>query len=140
MQDWFTGGYVETAVVGTGLAQASALKMCYAAYTKGSSALLLAIRALAEAEGVTDGVLGEWQRSQPGLPERSEAAARGSSKKAWRFVGEMDEIARSFEGASLPGGFHEAAAEVYRRMADLKDVEHPTLALVLERLLDSKTG
>ena len=135
VQDWFTGGYVETAVVGTGLGQASALKMCYAAYTKGSSALLLAIRALAEAEGVTDGLLGEWQRSQPGLPERSEGAARGTSKKAWRFIGEMDEIARSFEGASLPGGFHEAAAEVFRRMADLKDVENPTLDLAIGRLL-----
>ncbi len=86
---------------------------------------------------MTDGLLGEWQRSQPGLPDRSEGAARGTSKKAWRFIGEMDEIARSFEGASLPGGFHEAAAEVFRRMADLKDVEHPTLDLAIGRLLNS---
>ena len=134
VQAWFVRGFVESIVVGSDRAQASALKMCYAAYTKGSSALLLAIRALAEAEGVTDGLLGEWQRSQPDLERRSERAARGTSPKAWRFVGEMDEIAASFEEAELPGGFHEAAAEVYRRMADLKDVDEPTLALVLERL------
>lgn len=137
VQAWFVQGFVETLVIGTDRAQASALKMCYAAYTKGTSALLLAIRALAEAEGVTEGLLGEWQRSQPGLPERSERAAHGTSKKAWRFVGEMQEIAASFEGAELPGGFHEAAADVFRRMADLKDVDQPTLALVLERLLGS---
>lgn len=137
VQAWFAKGFVETLVIGTDRAQASALKMCYAAYTKGTSALLLAIRALAEAEGVTEGLLGEWQRSQPELPERSERAARGTSKKAWRFVGEMQEIAASFEGAELPGGFHEAAADVFRRMADLKDVDQPTLALVLERLVSS---
>ena len=92
---------------------------------------------LAEAGVVTRGRPAEWQRSQPGLPERSKGAALGTSRKAWRFSGEMDEIARSFEAASLPGGFHEAAAEVYRRMADLKNVDHPTLALAIGRLLNS---
>ena len=49
--EWFSAGFVETVVLGEGLAEASALKMCYAAYTKGSGALVLAIRALAEHEG-----------------------------------------------------------------------------------------
>ena len=46
---------------------ASALKMCYAAYTKGTSALLLALRALAEANGVTEALHTEWNQSQPGV-------------------------------------------------------------------------
>ncbi len=113
---------------------ASALKMGYAAYTKGSTALLLAVRAMAEAEGVSDALLEEWSVSQPGLAERSEAMAKSSAAKAWRFVGEMHEIAHTFECAGLPGGFHRAAAEIYQRMAPLKgdDVE---LAAVLARLL-----
>ncbi|MCK7519679.1 MAG: DUF1932 domain-containing protein [Ignavibacteriales bacterium] len=41
--------------------------------------------------------------------------------KAWRFEGEMHEIASTFEGAGLPDGFHEAAAEIYHRMAGFKD-------------------
>ena len=104
---------------------ASALKMAYAAYTKGVSALLIGVRALAAAEGVDDALLAEWHRSQPDLPKRSEAAARDNARKAWRFVGEMEEITAAFEAAGLPGDFHEAAAEIYRRLAVYKDATTP---------------
>ena len=132
---WFSGGFVEAVVLGEGIAEASALKMCYAAYTKGSGALILAIRALAEREGVTAGLLAEWSRSQPGLRERSQRAAANTAPKAWRFVGEMLEIAASFEAAGLPDGFHAAAGEIYARMAELKDAERPGLEEVLPRLV-----
>ena len=99
--------------------------MAYAAYTKGSSALLMAIRALAASEGVDDALLAEWRRSQPDLPKRSEAAARDNARKAWRFVGEMEEIAATFAAAGLPGGFHEAAAVIYERLAGYKDAPTP---------------
>jgi 3-hydroxyisobutyrate dehydrogenase-like beta-hydroxyacid dehydrogenase len=96
-------------------AGASALKMAYAAWTKGSAALVLAARALARAEGVEDGLLAEWALSQPGLEGRSLGAARAAAAKGWRWVGEMDEIAASMTADGLPGGFHQAAAEVFRR-------------------------
>lgn len=135
---WFGAGFIETVVLGERPGAAKALKMCYAAYTKGTSALLLAIRALAEAEGVTDALLTEWSRSQPGLAERSERSAKAVSPKAWRFAGEMLEIAATFEAADLPAGFHEAAAAVYQRMADLKNADHPQLADAIERLLNER--
>jgi hypothetical protein len=113
--------------------------MCYAAYTKGSTALLLAVRALAQAEGVTPALLDEWSISQPGLAKRSETMARGSAAKAWRFVAEMHEIADTFESAQLPGGFHRAAADVYQRIAPLKD-EDAALADVLACLLARAGG
>ncbi len=96
-------------------AGASALKMAYAAWTKGSAALLLAARALARAEGVQDSLLDEWALSQPGLGGRSLGAARSAAAKGWRWVGEMEEIAASMTADGLPGGFHQAAAEVFRR-------------------------
>ena len=131
---WFSRGFVETVVLGEGAAEASALKMCYAAYTKGSGALILAIRALAEHEGVTAGLLDEWARSQPGLPERSHRVAANMAPKAWRFVGEMGEIAATFGSADLPEGFHRAAAEIFARLADLKDADSPALEAVLRAL------
>ena len=94
---------------------ASALKMAYASWTKGSAALVLAARALARAEGVEDSLLAEWALSQPGLEGRSLGAARSAAAKGWRWVGEMDEIAASMTSDGLPGGFHQAAAEVFRR-------------------------
>lgn len=133
--DWFAEPVLGVSVVDERPTSASALKMCYAAYTKGSSALLLAVRALAEAEGVSDALLLEWSISQPDLLRRVEAAARGTAGKAWRFVGEMEEIAATFEAQGLPGGFHQAAAEAYGRMSELKDRSDANLEDVLAALL-----
>jgi 3-hydroxyisobutyrate dehydrogenase-like beta-hydroxyacid dehydrogenase len=123
---------LEAVVLAGDVAAASALKMCYAAWTKGTSALLLAIRAAAAAHGVEAALLAEWERTQPGLAARSQAAA-GTARKAWRFAGEMDQIAVCFAEAGLPDGFA-AAAELYRRLASFKDLEgDPPLAEVLGR-------
>src|SRR5262249_23257181 len=109
---------------------ASALKMAYAAWTKGSHALLMAVRALALHEGVDAALLAEWGRSIPDLPQRSEQAVAANAAKAWRFVGEMEEIARTSGAPGLPGGFPQAAGEVYRRLAGWKDT--PTAPSVAE--------
>jgi hypothetical protein len=88
--------------------------MTYAAWTKGTAALLLAIRAVAEAEGVAEPLLAEWRLSLPDLPDAVERATRSADAKGWRWVGEMEEIAATFAAAGQPDGFHRAAAEVYR--------------------------
>ncbi len=98
-----------------GIGAASAVKMAYASWTKGSAALLLAARALARAQGVEDVLLAEWGQSQAGLEERSARAAGSATSKGWRWVAEMEEIAATMGAAGLPVGFHEAAAEIYRR-------------------------
>jgi 3-hydroxyisobutyrate dehydrogenase-like beta-hydroxyacid dehydrogenase len=94
---------------------ASAVKMAYAAWTKGSAALLLTVRALAHAEGVEETLLAEWASSQPHLADQFARAARSAVTKGWRWVGEMEEIAQCMSGAGLPDGFHQAAAEIFRR-------------------------
>jgi hypothetical protein len=91
--------------------------MAYASWTKGSAALLLAARALARAEGVEETLLAEWSISQPGLDERSARAAESATAKGWRWIAEMEEIAATMAAAGLPGGFHQAAAEIYRRFS-----------------------
>jgi 3-hydroxyisobutyrate dehydrogenase-like beta-hydroxyacid dehydrogenase len=114
VQALFGGTAVDARVVpppGT----ASAVKMAYASWTKGSAALLLATRALARAEGVEPALLEEWGLSQPGLEKRWQAADGAAAAKGWRWIGEMEEIAAAMAAAGLPEGFHQAAAEVYRR-------------------------
>lgn len=115
--DLFAGTVVDARVVSEDIAAASAVKMTFAAWTKGTSALLLAIRAVARAEGVEETLLDEWRTSLPQLLERSDAAARSAVRKGWRWIAEMDEIADTFAAAGLPDGFHRAAAEIYRRSA-----------------------
>jgi 3-hydroxyisobutyrate dehydrogenase-like beta-hydroxyacid dehydrogenase len=129
-----TAGPLEALVVPGGPGAASAVKMAYASWTKGSSALLLAVCALASAEGVEDSLVREWKISQPDLSARAEGAAKGNAKKAWRFIGEMEEIAATFAAAGLPDAFHQGAAEIYRRLAIYKDGPSPSFAEVLRAL------
>ena len=134
----FQGSPLDAVVVAGGPGAASAVKMAYASWTKGSSALLLAVRALAAAEGVEAALLAEWAISQRDLPGRSENAAKGNAPKAWRFVGEMEEIAATYANVGLPDGFHRAAAEVYRRMAGYKDAPTPSIEEVARTLLKDR--
>jgi 3-hydroxyisobutyrate dehydrogenase-like beta-hydroxyacid dehydrogenase len=121
----FHAGPIDAIVLDAPAGAASALKMAYAGWTKGSSALLAAMRAFAMAEGVDSALLAEWKISQPDVPARSERAFNDNARKAWRFVGEMEEIARSLAGAGLPTGFHEASRDIYERLADYKDAKTP---------------
>ncbi|WP_299454765.1 NAD(P)-dependent oxidoreductase [uncultured Pigmentiphaga sp.] len=114
---------------------ASALKICYAAWSKGSTALLAGIRALARHQGVEAALLAEWHQSSPQTPARSEEVAQ-KAEKAWRWVGEMEEIAATFEAAGLPPGFHLAAADIYRRLDVYKGAsEPPSIDEALDKLL-----
>lgn len=113
----FVGSALDARVLDDRVGTASALKMTYAAYTKGRAALLLALRETSRAHGVDRYLLDEWAISQPDLAGVSDLAAAGSGPKAWRWVAEMEEIAATFAAAGQPDGFHRAAAEVYRRVA-----------------------
>ena len=137
----FDGSPLEAIAIGPEAGAASALKMAYAAYTKGTSALLAGILALAEREGVAEALREEWTISQAELAASGEGRALGSAAKAWRFAGEMEEIADTFAGAGLPDGFHRAAAEIYRRWSEFKDVpEPPALDEALAALLAERAG
>jgi hypothetical protein len=105
----FEGSAIDTELV----SNASALKCAYAAWTKGSGALLLAIREFAQAEGIWESLAEEWARSQPQLAERLAAGDRSAAAKGWRFVAEMEEIAAAFAADGLPPGFHQAAATIW---------------------------
>jgi len=131
----FSSGPLEPAVIGEALGHASALKMCYAAWTKGSTALLCAILATAEAFGVWEELEQQWERDWDGFADQAVNRARRVTAKAWRFAGEMEEISSTFDQAGLPGEFHAAAAILYRRLAHFKDApSKPSLEEVLAAL------
>jgi len=114
----FAGTNVDARAISEQVGAASALKAAYAGWTKGSAALLLTVRELARAEGVEDALLEEWRLSIPELEERLVGAERSAHRKGWRWIGEMEEIARSMAAQDLPVGFHQAAAQVFRRAAE----------------------
>jgi 3-hydroxyisobutyrate dehydrogenase-like beta-hydroxyacid dehydrogenase len=129
----FDDSPLQTPVISERIGAASAVKMGYAAYTKGTTALLTAILGMVEKEGVRAELAQQWGDS---FTEQTVRRVCANTAKAWRFVGEMHEIAATFREAGLPGGFHDAAAEVFERLAAFKDqTEPPALESVLEVLL-----
>ncbi len=137
---WFTGGLLATRILSEDAVAASAMKMCYAAYTKGTSALLYAILGTAEALGVRDALVQQWSQDGRGLDEKALGSADGVTSRAWRWIDEMQEISRTFEGAGLPGGFHEAAAEIFSRLEDLQHETGTTTDDVVAALLAGAKG
>ena len=139
VEDVFAGSPLEVIAIEGGPGAASAIKMAYAAWSKGTTALLTAIHALAISEDVHDELLAEWQRSQSELLSRSGRGMSSAAAKAWRWVAEMEEIAATFAAAGLPDGFHLAAADVYRKLEQFKDdADAPNGAELARHLLPGK--
>ena len=138
LADDLNGGPLSVIAIDGEVGAASALKMAYAGWTKGSSALLLALVAFASEMGVYDALVEEWAHSMPQMAAQAEARAAGVGPKAWRFVGEMEEIAASLRAAGISGGFHDGAAETYAALARFKDADPPPdLAAVIEALREA---
>ena len=133
----FAAGPLETRVVGEAIGKASALKMCYAGYSKGTTALLCAALAAAEHLGVRHELQEQWAHDErEGAEKKGARRLRSVPDKAWRFAGEMEEIAATFRAAGVPEGFHTAAEQVYRRLAHFRDAPGPpALEDVLKSLL-----
>lgn len=132
----WAGSTLDARVLDGEIGSASAFKAAYAGWTKGSTALLLAIMAYADANDLGDDLIAEWKTSIPGLAERVERTAGRIGQKAWRFEGEMAEIATAMEDVGLPPGFHDSAREIYHRLADLKGSQGVTVEDVNRRLLE----
>jgi len=131
----FSGGLLEVQDIGGDIGRASALKMCYGAYTKGTTALLAAILATAESWDVRHELERQWARDDGSFVDSTDSRVRRVTAKAWRFVDEMEQIADTFEAAGMPGAFHQAAADIYRRLTSFKDHEAtPELGEVLDAL------
>jgi 3-hydroxyisobutyrate dehydrogenase-like beta-hydroxyacid dehydrogenase len=139
VQELFADTPLEARIAAGAATAASAMKMAYASWTKGTAAMLLAARALAQANGIEEALLAEWAQSQPQLAEQSQRAARSGATKGWRWVAEMEEVAQSMAAAGLPDGFHQAAAEIFRRCPHLPGASSGTdlTATVLSALTGS---
>jgi 3-hydroxyisobutyrate dehydrogenase-like beta-hydroxyacid dehydrogenase len=132
--DCFKNGPLQTEILGEHVGDASALKMCYGAYTKGHTALIAGVLGTAQNLGVRDSLMRRWRDDGSGLDRTAAVRVTRITDRAWRWVGEMDEIASTFASASMPRGFHEAAGEIYERLARFKDQPTPDSEAVLEAL------
>ena len=103
---------------GADIGQASAVKMCYAALTKGTFSLDTAILMAAKASGAYDTLMTEFEGSQGATLDKMKGRVPFLPADAGRWIGEMEEIAATFREAGVTGDFHDGAAWIMRVLAD----------------------
>lgn len=103
---------LDVRVLGSQVGQASGLKMCYASLTKGLTALATEALVAGRALGLQEPLLAEFQALP--LFQTIERSVPGMPPKAYRWIGEMEEIARTFADLGLPARMPEGAASLYR--------------------------
>ena len=112
--DAFDGKDIAIHQCGPEIGRASAVKMCYASVSKGTNTLHTAAMTAADSLGVGDLLRAEIADSVPAVFERMQANIPRLPADSGRWIGEMEEIARTYASAGLPPGFHLAAAEIFR--------------------------
>ena len=112
----FDGKGVDIKQCGPEAGKASAVKMCYAGITKGTSALHAAMRVAAEKLGIADDLHEELSYSQGAMYKRMENLTPALPAVSDRYIGEMEEIAKTMSAVAMPSGFHEGSAALYELM------------------------
>ena len=103
--------------LGPEIGRASAMKMVYAANTKGTFTLQTAVLIAARQLGLDRELAEELQFSQKETYARMQAVVPRIPADAGRWIGEMEEIQKTFRAAGVTPGFHEGAAWIFRLLA-----------------------
>jgi 3-hydroxyisobutyrate dehydrogenase-like beta-hydroxyacid dehydrogenase len=121
--------------LGLEIGQASGIKMCYAAFTKGTTALATGLLTVAHSMGLYEPLVQEFQKSQGDRYRTMERQIPTMPPRAYRWIGEMEEIAQTFADAGLTPKFHQAAADMYRFVASTPLAEETPETRDCERTL-----
>ena len=100
--------------LGASIGRASGIKMCYASMTKGTNALRVAMLTTADSLGLYEELIEELTFSQSAALSAMESGIPGLPANSGRWIGEMEEIAETFDAVGVTPGFHQGAAEIYR--------------------------
>ena len=104
--------------LGPQLGRASGIKMCYAAMTKGTTALQAELLIAAEKLGLTQELMAEFSGSQPAVVTRMEGWMPGMPAKSRRWISEMEEIEATFRDLGLTPNIFKGVADIYRMIGD----------------------
>jgi 3-hydroxyisobutyrate dehydrogenase-like beta-hydroxyacid dehydrogenase len=112
-----SGDNIKIRVMSERVGDAYAIKMCYAAYTKGAVALGVEMLMAARRLGVDAALDRELQESAADNRQWVLSRTAVMPPKAYRWVPEMQEIAKTFEGAGMTPRILLGAADMYEMIA-----------------------
>ena len=108
---------IRVIVMSDRLGDASAIKMCYAAMNKGMIALALELLIAARRLGVDAALAAQLNETHRDVYDRIIGGLPVMPPKAYRWVPEMLEIARTFEAAGMTPRMFQGAADMYEFVA-----------------------
>tara|TARA_B110000014_G_scaffold134068_1_gene92685 strand:- start:53 stop:931 length:879 start_codon:yes stop_codon:yes gene_type:complete len=100
--------------IGPNTGQASGIKMCYAAMTKGTAALHSQLLLAAETLGLYEPLMNEFASGHQAVIDRMEGWIPGVPAKSRRWVSEMQEIEATFQELGMTPHIFEGVADMYR--------------------------
>ena len=103
--------------LGKEIGRASGIKMCYAALTKGTMTLYTAVLLAAEQLGLLEELLAEFSYSQPQTLINMKKRVPRLPADSKRWIGEMEQIVKTFCDIGVTGKFHIGAAEIFSLLA-----------------------
>ena len=131
------GDEITVKVMGDRVGDASSIKMCYAALTKGTATLRVALLTAARALGVDAALTAELAASQENVLRQMRAIIPALPANAHRWIGEMEEIAATFDSVGVSPGFHQGAAAVYRLLGQTEFAHENPETIDTERTLET---
>ncbi|WNI27305.1 DUF1932 domain-containing protein [Streptomyces sp. ITFR-16] len=129
----FAGTVVRTAVLGTEVGKASALKLSYATFQKTSRVLVALAVGMAREHGVDQELIEVASKRTDSYLSEPQYVAK-TAARAWRWGPELEEAADALAAAGLPPEMLRAAASTLARWHDVKDDSELTLTDALDRL------
>jgi 3-hydroxyisobutyrate dehydrogenase-like beta-hydroxyacid dehydrogenase len=108
---------LQVRVMSERVGDASGVKMCYAAMTKGTTALAVELLVAARKLGVEQTLEKELRDSQSDAFDRHMKQIPGMPPKAYRWVPEMQEIAKTFGELGMTRNMFLGASDIYEMVA-----------------------
>jgi 3-hydroxyisobutyrate dehydrogenase-like beta-hydroxyacid dehydrogenase len=100
--------------LGPQLGRASGIKMCYAAMTKGTTALHTELLIAAEKMGLTKELMAEFSGGQQAAVTCMEGWIPSMPAKSRRWVSEMEEVEKTFNDLGLTPDIFKGVSDMYR--------------------------
>jgi len=126
---------LDVRIIGDTTGQASGIKMCYAAMTKGTAALHSQLLMAAESMGLYEPLMGEFESGHSAVIQRMESWIPGVPSKSRRWVSEMQEIKQTFAELGMTPNIFEGVTDMYRLMGSTELADENPESRNLDRTL-----
>jgi 3-hydroxyisobutyrate dehydrogenase-like beta-hydroxyacid dehydrogenase len=100
--------------IGSEIGQAKGIKMAYASLTKGLTAISTQLLIAAKKMGLFESLIEEFKKSQAELYSRMERSIPHMPYRSRRWIGEMEEISRTFQFLGMTPKIYQGAADMYK--------------------------